>query len=300
DHRDGGGLTGTVGTEKPVGLPRLDMETDTIHCHQVAETLPEAVDGQHLTHVITSLPGGSGYGRRPGTLGVMGRYVEFDATRLYRVDHGGEGAPIVLIHGLGGSAHDWDAVAPALTELGRVVAIDLPRFGYSPPTKIAGLRGMTGSVVAFLEEITEETGMKAVLFGNSMGGLISTFAAAERPDLVSSMVLVAPAFPPRLRDLPAVHRPIAIRLALHAAPVPAEALDAWLCRRRHRARVALPPDRIAHKAGRGPLPDIDILAQLAVSRRGLASTRRDVTTSSRSLPAFCAWPARLVEAVRRL
>src|SRR5690606_9057271 len=66
DHRDGGGLTGTVGTEKPVGLPRLDMETDTIHCHQVAETLPEAVDGQHLTHVITSLPGGSGYGRRPG------------------------------------------------------------------------------------------------------------------------------------------------------------------------------------------------------------------------------------------
>src|SRR5690606_3273782 len=66
DHRDGGGLAGTVGTEKPVGLPRLDMETDTIHCHQVTETLSEAVDGQHFTHVITSLPGGSGYGRRPG------------------------------------------------------------------------------------------------------------------------------------------------------------------------------------------------------------------------------------------
>src|SRR5690606_36705486 len=65
DHRDGGGLTCTVGTEKPVGLPRLDMETDTIHCHQVAETLSEAVDGQHFTHVITSLPGGCGSGSGP-------------------------------------------------------------------------------------------------------------------------------------------------------------------------------------------------------------------------------------------
>lgn len=230
----------------------------------------------------------------------MGRYVEFDATRLYRVDHGGEGAPIVLIHGLGGSAHDWDAVAPALTELGRVVAIDLPRFGYSPPTKIPGLRGMTGSVVAFLEEITEETGMKAVLFGNSMGGLISTFAAAERPDLVSAMVLVAPAFPPRLRDLPAVHRPTAIRLALQAAPVTGEALDAWLYRLPPRERVTLTLDWIAHKAGRVPMPVIESLVELAERRRGLPWARRAVTSASRSIAALWARPARLVEAVRRV
>ena len=110
----------------------------------------------------------------------MGRFVETPDIRLHRVDHGGEGVPIVLVHGLGGSTADWDAVAPTLTRLGRVTAVDLPRFGFSPPTRTGGLDAMADALARFVDGVVGDAGTPAVLIGNSMGGVLSTLVAADQ------------------------------------------------------------------------------------------------------------------------
>lgn len=204
----------------------------------------------------------------------------------------------MLVHGLGGSTVDWDAVAPAFTGAGRVVAVDLPRFGLSPPARSNGVGGMTAAVAEFAASYAEETGGPVALVGNSLGGLVSTLAAARRPGEVSALVLVAPAFPPRIRDLGDVHWPTTLRLALQAAPLTGEALDAWLRTMSPRDRVSMTLEWVAHKPGRVPMPVIESLVDMSATRRSLPWSRRSVTAASRSIAATWAKRSELVEAVR--
>lgn len=111
---------------------------------------------------------------------------------LHYADFGGAGTPMVLVHGLGGMHLNWLAVGPALARRYRVVAPDLVGFGTTPP---AGRRStIPGNLVA-LRRFVEHLDGPAILVGNSMGGLLSGFLAAERPDLVERLVLVDPACP---------------------------------------------------------------------------------------------------------
>ncbi len=59
----------------------------------------------------------------------MSRYVPTPQGLVHEVEFGGSGPAIVLIHGLGGSTTNWNAVGPSLGDLGVVKAIDLPGFG---------------------------------------------------------------------------------------------------------------------------------------------------------------------------
>ncbi|HVL90847.1 MAG TPA: alpha/beta hydrolase [Actinomycetota bacterium] len=108
-------------------------------------------------------------------------------------DFGGDGPPVVLVHGLGGNHANWMAAAPLFTQVGRVLAPDLPGFGRTPP------HGRTSSVHdnrrILHRFITEVAGGRAVLMGNSMGGLLSLMQAAAAPETVASLVLVSPALP---------------------------------------------------------------------------------------------------------
>lgn len=117
--------------------------------------------------------------------------------RVLRADsrHPDGGEPQLLVHGLGGSSTGWVPVIEGLTAHGPVVAVDLPGFGRSPigddPLTVQGY-------VDLVVELAESLGWdRLTLHGNSMGGLIGTLLAAERPDLVSRLVLVSPGFPPR-------------------------------------------------------------------------------------------------------
>jgi pimeloyl-ACP methyl ester carboxylesterase len=113
---------------------------------------------------------------------------------VHYVDYGGVGTPIVLVHGLGGSSENWLGVGPALAEVGRVLAIDLAGFGRTPLTKTRGCS--IPDNVALLDRFLDEVvGEPAVLVGNSMGGMISTFEAAEHPERLAALVLVDPAVP---------------------------------------------------------------------------------------------------------
>src|SRR3954453_17137201 len=147
---------------------------------------------------------------QPGT----SHTVDWDGPVHY-VDFGGdpEGPTVVLVHGLGGSHLNWDLLAPLLTPHGRVLALDLPGFSRSEPgSRRATVQANVAVLRRFLQEVA---GGRAVLVGNSMGGMISVFTAASAPKAVSGLVLLDPALPGGRRALDPV---VAAEFFLYALP----------------------------------------------------------------------------------
>jgi pimeloyl-ACP methyl ester carboxylesterase len=108
-------------------------------------------------------------------------------------DFGGSGPVMVLLHGLGGSHVNWMRIAPLLAERARVLAPDLPGFGYTRP---AGRSTTVQANAAWVDRfIGEVAGVPAILVGNSMGGLIAILEAARNPESVAGLVLLDPALP---------------------------------------------------------------------------------------------------------
>ena len=98
----------------------------------------------------------------------------------------------MCVHGLEGSAYNWELIAPELVRTHRVVAPDLSGFGYTPP----GDRGVTVDVNAeVVADIIKHFDKEAILVGNSMGGLVSLLTAERHPDLVRGVALINPAAP---------------------------------------------------------------------------------------------------------
>src|ERR1700741_2083913 len=114
---------------------------------------------------------------------------------VHWVDFGGPagGPPIVMVHGLGGSHLNWVRIARPLTERNRVIAIDLPGFGFSPA---AGRRTSIEANTKVLDRFINETLCgPVILMGNSMGGAITILESAASPQAVAAGVLGDPALP---------------------------------------------------------------------------------------------------------
>lgn len=124
--------------------------------------------------------------------GGTSRYADLDGPVHY-VDFGGDGPPVVLVHGLGGSHLNWCLLAPRLVDRFRVLAVDLAGFGLTHPEG----RATTVPANARLLErfLAEVVGEPVVLVGNSMGGMISILQAARRPASVTALALLDPAVP---------------------------------------------------------------------------------------------------------
>jgi pimeloyl-ACP methyl ester carboxylesterase len=159
---------------------------------------------------------------------VRSEYVDLGGKTHY-LDYGGnkQGPLIVGVHGLGGAAWNWSALAPLLTADARVLAPDLAGHGYSPA---AGRRTTVPENRKLLERFLREVaGEPVVLVGNSMGGAISALQAAATPELVRGVVLVDPALPRPLLS------PIDARVAASFAAIALPGLgEAALARRRRR------------------------------------------------------------------
>lgn len=143
---------------------------------------------------------------------------------------GVEPEPAVFVHGLGGASTNFTDLMHLLSDLVSGWALDLPGFGRSGPNT-AGYTIATHAnvVVAFLESL----GAGPVhLIGNSMGGAVAVRVAHQRPDLVRSLTLLAPALPD-LRP----HR-VEARLPVVAAPVIGERIWKALARQAPEKRAA--------------------------------------------------------------
>jgi pimeloyl-ACP methyl ester carboxylesterase len=99
----------------------------------------------------------------------------------------GEGEPLVLVHGLGGSAANWLALAPLLLPGRRVLVPELPGHGGSEALPAGSrLNAFADSVASLLD------GPSAVV-GHSLGGAIAVRLAIRRPELVRALVLAGAA-----------------------------------------------------------------------------------------------------------
>ncbi|MGZ5213852.1 MAG: alpha/beta fold hydrolase [Actinomycetota bacterium] len=140
--------------------------------------------------------------------------IDLDGPVRYRAWDGPGDTTFVLIHGLGGSHLNWLQVAPGLAGLGRVLALDLPGFGWSP-------RDGRGSSVMderrilsrFIAELA--TG-RVVLAGHSMGGVIAILQAAIEPASIAGLVLTSSALPWSRGSLP--HPAVMGAFALYDTP----------------------------------------------------------------------------------
>jgi 3-oxoadipate enol-lactonase len=94
--------------------------------------------------------------------------------------------PLVLLHGLGEGAADWDGIAPAFAPHWRVYAVDLRGHGASDWPGAYSVELMRADVLAFLDAL----GLDRVdLVGHSMGGLVACLLARDRPARVRRLIL---------------------------------------------------------------------------------------------------------------
>lgn len=112
-----------------------------------------------------------------------------DGTEVSYVDYGsGPGPVVLLVHGLGGSWRVWLANLADLGQAHRVIAVDLPGFGASPPD---GSPCRYDTFAATLDRLCADLGITSVVaVGNSFGGWVSAELARRNPALVAGLVLV--------------------------------------------------------------------------------------------------------------
>ena len=163
------------------GVPDLSMDLMGRLAHgamltQGAESWMSSLNGHRVQRYAFAGQGGS----RTGSPGKEGR-----------------APPVLLLHGLGGSASSMAPLVPALVPLApRVVLLELPGHGRSPDPAAGPLsaREYGAVVIACAEELSREHGGgKVVLVGNSLGGALALFTGHERPDLCAGVVGLNPA-----------------------------------------------------------------------------------------------------------
>jgi pimeloyl-ACP methyl ester carboxylesterase len=128
--------------------------------------------------------------KEPRLRGFEERTATVRGVRL-RYFVGGEGAPLVLVHGLGGAASNWVELAPALVRRHRVLVPDLPGHGGSSPLPAVPTLTPFADVLAALA--AHERMVPAAVVGHSLGGLVALRLALRHPDAVTALVLAAAA-----------------------------------------------------------------------------------------------------------
>ena len=129
--------------------------------------------------------------------GVPGRLLLVNGRRVHVVERG-EGAPLLLVHGTGGTTFDWESsVLDAFARSHRVIAIDLFGMGFSERSDgfRYGFEFWADQLAGVLDALDIE---RAALIGQSLGGAIVTAFAGRYPDRALRVVSVdsGPWMPP--------------------------------------------------------------------------------------------------------
>ncbi len=212
---------------------------------------------------------------------MQSRWTDIDGPVRY-LDYGGPaGAPVLVgVHGLGGSALNWAAIAPLLTGRFRLLAPDLAGHGL---TRSLGRDTTVQANQRLLHRFVESVpAVPVLLMGNSMGGMISLLETAAHPDWVRGLILVDPALP----FVPSRPDPRIIALfALYATPGIGRALAAGRRRMSPESAVASILALCCADPSRVPADVVGRHVELARERAGFDEAGRDFAVAMRSVLA---------------
>jgi pimeloyl-ACP methyl ester carboxylesterase len=197
----------------------------------------------------------------PGQPGADGRFVRLDDGDMHVVEEGTPGGPVLLlIHGTGASTAWWDPVVPALAGACRVIRVDLAGNGQSAsPASGYDIPAHARRVGAALDRIGAG---RVTAIGHSMGCMVATALAEQRPDKVAALALID--MGPSLDAL--IPEGLLVRLLLTRFP------GGLLWRLRNEATIR----KAMRTAFARPIdiPDAVIQATLRMTHRALAGTAR--------------------------
>jgi pimeloyl-ACP methyl ester carboxylesterase len=125
------------------------------------------------------------YGRLPGEPTPHGSFIAVGGLRIHYLERPGTGTPVVLIHGLPGTAEDFNKVTPLLAGH-RTIAFDRPGFGYSGDGYLKFDRQ-----IATLDSLLRVLHVRRpILVGHSYGGTLALAFAERHPHELRGLVLV--------------------------------------------------------------------------------------------------------------
>lgn len=115
------------------------------------------------------------------------RAVQSEGVTISYLDSGRAGAPVVILHGLAGSATEFVPTAESLSDF-RVLLVD--QRGHGRSTRVPADTSRAAFVADVARVIEAEVNGPVALVGQSMGAHTAMMAAAARPDLVDRLVLL--------------------------------------------------------------------------------------------------------------
>ncbi len=102
-------------------------------------------------------------------------------------DEFGSGPPLVILHGLFGSARNWQRYARALGARYRVLAVDQRNHGRSPHSDRHDYTALAADLTALLDELDLT---RVILLGHSMGGKAAMTLALTKPTRLAKLIVV--------------------------------------------------------------------------------------------------------------
>lgn len=115
-------------------------------------------------------------------------FLHLNGLRFHYQDWGGEGMPLVLLHGLASTCHIWDLVVPHLGPGLRVIALDQRGHGDTEKPETGYDFGqMVADLGAFIQALGLE---RPALVGHSWGGNVALQYVATHPEACRALVLV--------------------------------------------------------------------------------------------------------------
>jgi len=122
-----------------------------------------------------------------GRLAMRGAAVTVEQMDLWFRDLGGDGSPIVILHGLFGSSQNWAGMGRRLASEGHVYGLDLRNHGESP-------HAPTHTLQDCVQDVADWSDAHAPgplrLIGHSMGGLVSMGFALRHPERTAGLAVI--------------------------------------------------------------------------------------------------------------
>ena len=123
----------------------------------------------------------------------MGVHLTTTYAERIAIEVDGEGDPVLLVHGLGGTTNTWTALGAAFARMKRI-RFDLPGSGRSD--RVEGPLSIARFVQAALRALAVAGVERAHVVGHSMGTIVAAHLAAEHPKAVRSLALFGPLLAP--------------------------------------------------------------------------------------------------------